>query len=171
MLHSSWMYRKLPSGGAHLDRGRPGVGQHRGELCLCTRGVVGVQRNVRLHALLGKKDGHTFTPNEEMKLDCRQDLSEMVLTRCRLLSVYVNIYVKCEFMCGKSPVPLVILLSFCTPRQRGQSRPGLTAILVSHSNTTDDRKHFGHNNQRQVGAKRPPTRHQVVSGVAPSKSC
>lgn len=83
---------------------------------------VGVQRNVRLHALLGKKDGHTFTPNEEMKLDC-QDLSEMVLTRCRLLSVYVNIYVKCEFMCGKSPVPLEILLSFCTPRRRGQSRP------------------------------------------------
>ena len=83
---------------------------------------VGVQRNVRLHALLGKKDGHTFTPNEEMKLDC-QDLSEMVLTRCRLLSVYVNIYVKCEFMCGKSPVPLGILLSFCTPRRRGQSRP------------------------------------------------
>ena len=119
------------------------MGQHRGELCSCTRGVrgsfamrpgplpgrpydysveVGVQRNVRLHALLGKKDGHTFTPNEEMKLDC-QDLSEMVLTRCRLLSVYVNIYVKCEFMCGKSPVPLEILLSFCNPRQRGQSRP------------------------------------------------
>ena len=59
---------------------------------------VGVQRNVRLHALLGKKDGHTFTPNEEMKLDC-QDLSEMVLTRCRLLSVYVNIDMLSAF-CG-----------------------------------------------------------------------
>ena len=38
---------------------------------------------VRLHALVGKKDGQTITPNEEMKLDC-QDLSELVLTRCRL---------------------------------------------------------------------------------------
>ena len=65
-----------------------------------------------------------------MKLDC-QDLSEMVLTRCRLLSVYVNIYVKCEFMCGKSPVPLGILLSFCTPRRRGQSRPGCQIAQIS----------------------------------------
>ena len=44
---------------------------------------VGVSATVRLHALVGKKDGQTFTPNEEMKLDC-QDLSELVLTRCRL---------------------------------------------------------------------------------------
>ena len=33
------------------------------------------------------------------------------------------------------------------------------------------REKLWHNNQRQVGAGRPPTRHQVVSGVAPSKSC
>ena len=95
------------------------MGQHRGELCLCNRGVRG---SFAMRPGPLPKDGHTFTPNEEMKLDC-QDLSEMVLTRCRLLSVYVNIYVKCEFMCGKSPVPLEILLSFCTPRRRGQSRP------------------------------------------------
>ncbi|EJK49228.1 hypothetical protein THAOC_31920 [Thalassiosira oceanica] len=30
---------------------------------------------------VGKKDGHTSTPNEEMKLDC-QDLSGLVLARC-----------------------------------------------------------------------------------------
>ena len=49
--------------------------------------------------------------------------------------------------------------------------PGLTAILDPDSNTMDDRTPLWHNNQRQVGAGRPPTRHQVVSGVAPSKSC
>ena len=50
--------------------------------------------------------------------------------------------------------------------------PGLTAmILVPDSNTMENRTPLGHNNQRQVGAGRPPTRHQVVSGVAPSKSC
>ena len=31
----------------------------------------------------------------------------------------MNIYVKCEIMCGKSSVPLEILLSFCTPQRRG----------------------------------------------------
>ena len=35
----------------------------------------------------------------------------------------------------------------------------------------EDRTPLWHNNQRQVGAGRPPTRHQVVSRVAPSKSC
>ena len=49
--------------------------------------------------------------------------------------------------------------------------PGLTAILVPDSNTTQDRTPLWHNNQRQVEAGRPPTRHQDVSGVAPSKSC
>ena len=44
-------------------------------------------------------------------------------------------------------------------------------ILVSDSNTMEVRTPLCHNNQRQVGAGRPPTRHQVVSGVAPSKSC
>ena len=29
------------------------------------RGVVRLSATVRLHALVGKKDGHTFTPNEE----------------------------------------------------------------------------------------------------------
>ena len=33
------------------------------------------------------------------------------------------------------------------------------------------REKLWHNNQRQVGAGRPPARHQVVSGVTPSKSC
>ncbi|EJK52748.1 hypothetical protein THAOC_27948 [Thalassiosira oceanica] len=45
--------------------------------------LVRLSATVRLHALVGKKDGHTFTTNEELKLDC-QDLSELVLTRCRL---------------------------------------------------------------------------------------
>ena len=49
--------------------------------------------------------------------------------------------------------------------------PGLAAILVPNSNTMKDRAPLWHNNQRQVGAGRPPTRHQVVSGVAPSESC
>ena len=67
---------------------------------------------VRLHALVGKKDGQTLTPNEEMKLDC-QDLSGLVLTRCRLFKCLCDyIYVKCEFMCGKSPVSLEILSVF-----------------------------------------------------------
>ena len=35
----------------------------------------------------------------------------------------------------------------------------------------EDRTPLWHNNQRQVGAGRPPARHQVVSRVAPSKSC
>ena len=45
--------------------------------------LVRLSATVRLHASVGKKDGHAFTPNEEMKLDC-QDLSGLVLTRCRL---------------------------------------------------------------------------------------
>ena len=49
--------------------------------------------------------------------------------------------------------------------------PGLTAILVPDSNTMKDRTPLWHNNQRHVGAGDPPDRHQVVSGVAPSKSC
>ena len=49
--------------------------------------------------------------------------------------------------------------------------PGLTAILVPDSNTMEDRTPLWHNNQMQVGARRPPTRHQDVSGVAPSKCC
>ena len=64
-------------------------GQHRGELCWprpvrgplaarlgplphnCQRSPIEVvlSAEVRLHALVGKKDGHAFTPNEEMKLD------------------------------------------------------------------------------------------------------
>ena len=55
--------------------------------------------------------------------------------------------------------------------RRTAKHPGLTAILVPDSNTMEDRTPLWHNNQRQVGAGRPPTRHQVVSGVAPSKSC
>ena len=49
--------------------------------------------------------------------------------------------------------------------------PGLTAILVLDSNTMEDRTPLWHSNQRQVGTGRPPTRHQVVSGVTPSKRC
>ena len=52
-----------------------------------------------------------------------------------------------------------------------QKHPGLTAIPVPDSNTMEDRTPLWHNNQRQVGAGRPPTRHQVVSGVTPSKCC
>jgi len=47
--------------------------------------------------------------------------------------------------------------------------PGMTAILVPDSNTMKDRTPLWHNKQRQVGAGRPLERHQVVSGVAPSK--
>ena len=37
----------------------------------CPRSPIEVvlSAEVRLHALVGKKDGHAFTPNEEMKLD------------------------------------------------------------------------------------------------------
>ena len=35
----------------------------------------------------------------------------------------------------------------------------------------EDRTPLWHNNQRQVGVGRPAARHQVVSVVAPSKSC
>ena len=52
-----------------------------------------------------------------------------------------------------------------------QNTLGLTAILVPDSNTMADRTPLWHNNQRQVGAERPLAMHQVVSGVAPSKSC
>ena len=60
---------------------------------------------------------------------------------------------------------------FVWSRRIAKEDPGLTAILVPNSNTMEDRTPLGHNNQRQMGAGRPPTRHQVVSGVAPSKSC
>ena len=40
--------------------------------------------------------------------------------------------------------------------------PGLTANLVPDSNTMEDRTPLWHNNQRQVGAGRSLTRHQVV---------
>ena len=50
--------------------------------------------------------------------------------------------------------------------RRMAKHPGLTAILVPDSNTMDDRTPLWHNKQRQVGAGRPPARHQVVSGVA-----
>ncbi|EJK71344.1 hypothetical protein THAOC_07231 [Thalassiosira oceanica] len=57
--------------------------------------LVRLSATVRLHASVGKKDGHTFAPNEVMKLDC-QDLSGLVLTRCRLFkSVYVIILIIC----------------------------------------------------------------------------
>ena len=42
--------------------------------------------------------------------------------------------------------------------------PGLKAILVPNTNTMEDRTPLWHNNQRQVGVGRPPTRHRVVSG-------
>ena len=47
------------------------------------RGVVRLSATVRLHALVGKKDGHTFAPNgRNVKLDIGcQDLSGLVLTR------------------------------------------------------------------------------------------
>ena len=41
VLHSSWMYRNSLPGEHTSNGGRPGVGQHRGELCSCTRGVRG----------------------------------------------------------------------------------------------------------------------------------
>jgi len=43
--------------------------------------------------------------------------------------------------------------------------PWLDSHLVPDSNTTEDRTPLWHNSQRQVGAGRPPTRHQVVSCV------
>ena len=46
-----------------------------------------------------------------------------------------------------------------------------SGILVPDSDTMEDRTPLWHNNQRQVGAGHPLTRHQVVSGVAPSKRC
>ena len=55
--------------------------------------------------------------------------------------------------------------------RRTAKHPGLTAILVPDSNTMKDKTPLWHNNQRKMGARRPPTRHQVVSGVAPSKGC
>ena len=55
--------------------------------------------------------------------------------------------------------------------RRIAKHPGLTAMLVPNSNTMEDRTPLWHNHRRQVGAGRPPSRHQVVSGVAPSKSC
>ena len=51
-----------------------------GWLTVIPRGRCG-SATVRLHALVGKKDGQTLNPTEEMKLDC-QDLSGLVLTRC-----------------------------------------------------------------------------------------
>ena len=52
-----------------------------------------------------------------------------------------------------------------------QNTLSLTVLLVPDSNTMEDRTPLWHDNQRQVGAGRPPARHEVVSGVAPSKSC
>ena len=57
--------------------------------------LVRLSATVRLHASVGKKDGQTFTPNEEMKLDC-QDLSGLVLTRCRLFKCL------CDYMLSVS---------------------------------------------------------------------
>ena len=95
--------RKPPHGGGIQERDGDPLGTAQGRVVLakaspgapsrkagapstrCPRSPieVGVSATVRLHALVGKKDGQTITPNEEMKLDC-QDLSELVLTRCRL---------------------------------------------------------------------------------------
>ena len=63
---------------------------------------------------------------------------------------------------------LLIWLRFWSRRIIAK-HPGLTAILVPDSNTMEDRTPLWNNNQRQVGVGRPPARHQVVSGVAPSK--
>ena len=41
----------------------------------------------------------------------------------------------------------------------------LVFVVVFH----EERTPLWHNDHRQVGAGRPPARHQVVSGVAPSK--
>ena len=99
------MTGRNPFGGTLGDDGGP-LDQHRGELCwswpaqgklialrllypsICSGErlvykVGATQRNVRLHALVGKKDGHTFAPNgRNVKLDIGcQDLSGLVLTR------------------------------------------------------------------------------------------
>ena len=55
--------------------------------------------------------------------------------------------------------------------RRIAKHPGVTAILVPDSNTMEDSTPLWHSNQTQVAAGRPPARHQVVSGVAPSRSC
>ena len=49
--------------------------------------------------------------------------------------------------------------------------PGLTAILVPVSNAEEDRIPSCHNNQRQVGARRPLDTRQIVSWVAHPKGC
>ena len=99
------MTGRNPFGGTLGDDGGP-PDQHRGELCLVLarpgeacltavipfhlfgltfglQGVVRLSATVRLHALVGKKDGHTFAPNgRNVKLDIGcQDLSGLVLTR------------------------------------------------------------------------------------------
>ena len=104
MLHSPrWADGNPPTGGNRQERDGDPPGTAQGRAVLAQAGLgelaerpdapsdrsrgspieVGVSATVRLHALVGKKDGQTITPNEEMKLDC-QDLSELVLTRCRL---------------------------------------------------------------------------------------
>ena len=60
---------------------------------------------------------------------------------------------------------------FVWSRWIAKEHPALTAILVPDSNTMEDRTHLWHTNQRQMGTGRPLTRHQVVYGVAPLKSC